>query len=127
MQVNKNLWKGINRLTNPQHETTMETLHVPVITAPAKVKAGEKFEVRFAIGKILHPMEPTHWIEYAQLSIGNEPAGTLLFRSHGYLKPEGTFAVVLDEGLKGKKVSLVMTVKCNLHGIWQHYVDVDVE
>jgi superoxide reductase len=126
VQVDENLWKGINRVKNPQDETVLETLHVPVITAPQKVKAGEIFDVGVVIGKIPHPMGPTHWIEHVQLSIGNEPAGTVIFRSHGYLKAQAKFAVVLDETLKGKTVSLVATLVCNLHGIWQHYVNVEV-
>lgn len=126
VQVDENLWKGINRVKNPQDETVLETLHVPVITAPQKVKAGEPFDVNVSIGKNLHPIGPTHWIEYVQLGIGNEPAGTLIFRSNGYLKPETKFAVVLDERLKGRKVSLVATIRCNLHGIWQHYMNVEV-
>ena len=124
--VDENLWKGINRLTNPQNETIMEKLHVPVITAPQKVKAGEIFNVKVSIGKILHVMGPTHWIEYLQLSIGNEPAGTVVYNSHGYMKPENTFSIVLGDDMKGKTLSLVATLKCNLHGIWQHYVNVEV-
>ncbi len=126
-EVNADLWKGINRVKDPQHETIVEKLHSPVITAPAKVKAGEIFDVGVVVGKQMHAMGPKHWIEYIQLSIGNEPAGTTFFRSHGYLKPEAHFFVVLDEQLKGKKVSLVAQAKCNLHGLWQHYVNVEVE
>ncbi len=125
-QVDKALWKGINHVKDPEHETLLETLHSPVITVPEKVKAGELFEVGVAIGKELHPMGPVHWIEYVQLSIGNEPAGTLAFQSNGYMRPEATFAVMLDPRLKGKMVSLVATEKCNLHGIWQHYANVEV-
>ncbi len=126
VSVNENLWKGINRPKNPEHKTAVEAAHVPVITAPAKVKAGEPFDVSVAVGKVLHPMGPMHWIEYLQLDIGNEPAGTVVFRSRGYLKPETKLTVVLDEGLAGKTISLVATVKCNLHGIWQHYVNLEV-
>ena len=126
VNVDEKLWKGINRLENPQNETILEKLHVPVITAPEKVKAGESFDVGVVVGRQLHPMGPTHWIEYLQLSVGNEPAGTLTLLSHGYLKPETKFSVVLGDDLKGKTVSLVATLKCNLHGIWQHYVDVEV-
>jgi superoxide reductase len=126
VQVDENLWKGINRPKNPQNVMGLEMLHVPVITAPEKVKAGEAFDVGVAVGKAPHPMGPTHWIEYVQLSIGNEPAGTVIFRSHGYLKAQTKFVVVLDETLKGKRVSLVATLQCNLHGIWQHYVNVEV-
>jgi superoxide reductase len=126
VQVDEALWKGINRVKDPENETLLEKLHVPVITAPKTVKAGEPFEVGVAIGEEMHPMGPKHWIEYVQLSIGNEPAGTLAFRSHGYLKPKTSFVVVLGNELKGKQVSLVATLKCNLHGLWQHYANVEV-
>jgi superoxide reductase len=126
VQVDETLWKDINRVKDPNNETTLEKLHVPVITAPEKVKAGEVFNVDVIIGREPHPMMPAHWIEYIQFSVGNEPAGTVTFRSHGYLKAVAKFAVVLDETLKGKKVSLVATLQCNLHGIWQNYVNVEV-
>jgi superoxide reductase len=126
VKVDEDLFKGINRVKDPQKETELEKLHVPVITAPQKVKAGEAFDVNIKIGKELHPMMETHWIEYVQLDIGNEPAGTTIFRSKGYLKPEAKFSVVLPEDLKGKKISLVATIKCNLHGIWQNMANVEV-
>lgn len=126
VQVDENLWKGINRLKNPKNETILETLHIPIISVPEKVKAGEAFDVGVVVGKNLHPMGPSHWIEYVQLSIGNEPAGTLTLRSQGYMKPKANYAVVLNEKLKGRKVSLVVTLRCNLHGMWQHYANVEV-
>jgi superoxide reductase len=127
VQVDEKLWQGINRVQNPENETALEKLHVPVITAPEKVKAGEIFNVKVSIGKNLHVMTPAHWIEYLQLSIGNEPAGTIMYNSHGYMKPENTFSIVLGDDMKGKTLSIVATIKCNLHGIWQHYVNITVE
>jgi superoxide reductase len=124
--VDEELWKEINRVKDPANETILEKLHIPVISAPAKVTAGQAFDVDVAVGQQMHPMGPTHWIEYLQLSIGNEPAGTVTFRSHGYLKANAKFSVVLGDDLKGKKVSLVATLKCNIHGIWQHYANVEV-
>jgi len=126
VQVDEKLFKGINRLENPENESGLEKLHVPVIQAPERVKAGEVFPVEVTIGKILHPMGQAHWIENVQISIGNEPTGTLLFRSHGYMKPEGRFNLILGNDLKGKTVSLVVQDKCNLHGIWQGYVNIEV-
>ena len=124
--VDESLWKKINRLKNPQNETGLEKLHIPVIDAPHSVKAGDVFDVGIVVGKTIHPMGPTHWIEYVQMDIGNEPGGMVTFRSHGFVKPMSRFGVVLDQGLKGKTISLVATLKCNLHGIWQHYVNVEV-
>jgi superoxide reductase len=126
VKVDEKLYEGINRVKDPANETGLEKKHSAVIRAPEKVKAGEPFDVGVVIGKIVHPMGPHHWIEYLQLSIGNEPAGTVNFRSHGYLKPEAKFTVVLDDSLKGKMVSLVIQDKCNLHGIWENYTNVEV-
>jgi superoxide reductase len=126
VKVDESLLQGINRAKNPEDETKLEKLHWPVIRVPEKVKAGEFFSVEVSIGKILHPMGPEHWIEFLQLNIGNEPAGMLVMRSYGYLAPEGRFNVKLGENLKGKTVSLVVQDKCNLHGIWQNSVNVEV-
>ena len=42
--------------------------HVPVIEAPAKVKAGEPFKVIVSVGKeIPHPNKPEHFISWIQL------------------------------------------------------------
>jgi superoxide reductase len=125
-QVDESLFRGINRVRNPGEETGLEKLHSPVITAPDKVKAGEVFAVEIAVGKLAHPMGPEHWIEHLQLNIGNEPAGTAIFRSHGYVKAAARFNALLDPSLKGKTVSLVVQVKCNLHGVWENYVNVSV-
>jgi superoxide reductase len=124
--VDENLFKGINQAKNPAAETGLEKAHWPVIKAPEKVKAGELFSIEVSIGKVLHPMMPEHWIEYVQVNVGNEPAGTLILRSHGFMGPKGTFDLKLGDNLKGKKVSLVVQDKCNLHGLWQNSVNVDV-
>ncbi len=124
--VNEELFQNINRVKDPANMTGLEKKHMPVIKAPEKVKAGEPFDVNVIIGEILHPMGPKHWIEYLQMNIGNEPAGRIDFRSHGYLKPKAGFNVVLGEDLKGKTVSLVMQLKCNLHGIWESYHNVEI-
>jgi superoxide reductase len=126
VQVDEKLFQGINRAKALDNETGLEQLHVPVIKAPEKVRAGEPFEVEILVGKKMHPMGPEHWIEHVQLNIGNEPAGTVTFRSKGYAQPAARFTVKLDDSLKGKKASLVVFDRCNLHGLWEHYVNVDV-
>ena len=126
VQVDETLWQGINRVKNPAEETGLEKLHSPVIKAPDTVKVGEIFPVEVAIGQVPHPMGPTHWIEYLQFNIGNEPAGTVIFRSHGYVKAASKFNAVLGNELKGKTVSLIVQIKCNLHGVWQNYANIGV-
>jgi len=126
VEVEESLWKGINRVENPGSKTGLEKLHSPVIKVPKKIKADEVFPVEIAIGQVPHPMGPTHWIEYLQLNIGNEPAANVIFRSHGYAKANAKFDAVVGNELKGKTVSLIVQIKCNLHGIWQNHVNVKV-
>jgi superoxide reductase len=125
-QVDESLWQGVNRVQNPSQETGLEKLHSPVITAPGKVNAGDVFPVEVAIGRTPHPMGPTHWIEHLQLNIGNQPAGNVIFRSHGYVKAATKFEALLGDELKGRTVSLIVQIKCNLHGIWQNHFNVSV-
>ena len=126
VQVDETLWQGINRVKNPAQETGLEKLHSPVIKAPDRVKVEEVFPVEVTVGRIPHPMGPTHWIEHLQLNIGNEPAGNAIFRSNGYAKAASAFKIVLGNEMKGRTVSLIVQIKCNLHGIWQDYVDLNV-
>lgn len=123
---NSELFNGINRVKDPAKKTGLEKKHVPVISAPDKVKAGEPFDVDVVIGEIVHPMGPSHWIEYMQLNIANEPAGTVNFRSRGFLNAKARFTVVLDENLKDETIPLVVQLRCNLHGIWEGYANVEV-
>ena len=126
VEVNQKLFEGINRIKDTANLTELEKKHVPVMNTLSKVKAGELFDLEVVIGEIVHPMGSAHWIEYLQLNIGNEPAGTVNFQSQGYLKPKAKFTVVLGDRLKGKTVSLVIQEKCNLHGIWENSTNVEV-
>ena len=120
------LFEGINRVKDPANKTGLEKKHVPVISAPAKVKAGEPFDMDVVIGEIIHPMGPSHWIEYLQLNVVNEPAGMVNFRSNGFLKAKARFNVILDDKYKGKTIPLVVQLRCNLHGIWEGYTNIEV-
>jgi superoxide reductase len=125
-KVDASLFKGINKPEHPENKSQLAKLHVPIIKAPETVKTGQIFAVDVTIGEILHPMGPAHWIEHVQVNIGNEPAGSLMFQSQGYMKPEGRFNLILSDSLKGKEISLVVQNKCNRHGIWQSHFNVKV-
>ena len=124
--VDEGLFETINRVEDRGSATKLQKKHAPLIKAPNTVRAGEAFGVDVTVGSTLHPMSTGHWIEYIHLNIGNQPAGMITFRSHGYLNPSARFDVVLGEDLKGKKVSLIARERCNLHGIWERYVNVEV-
>ena len=127
MKVDEGLFDTINRVKNPSDETLIEKLHGPVIKAPRSVKAGEPFTVEVTIGEVLHPMGPTHWIEYISLDIGNEPAGRIAFQPKGYLSPKTTFLVTLTkDSAPSGKVTLVAHERCNIHGYWEGSLDIAV-
>lgn len=127
-KVDQGLFQTINRVKDPANKTPLETTHSPFITAPDKVKAGEPFIVEVSVGEKLHPMGPTHWIEFIQLSIGNEPAGRVDFQPSGFLKPKSTFTVVVKkEDAPEGKVTLLASQRCNLHGYWEADKNIIVE
>ncbi|HOG16036.1 MAG TPA: class II SORL domain-containing protein [Syntrophales bacterium] len=126
-RVDQSLFEGINRAKDPAQKTPLERGHVPVLKAPATVKAGEPFVVEVSVGETIHPMGPAHWIEYIELNIGNEPAGRTDLRSKGYLRPKVAFDVVLPPGIAaGGRITLVARELCNLHGLWEGSLDVAV-
>lgn len=126
-KVDLALFEGINRAKGRSRKTGLEKLHVPVIVAPAKVKAGEPFTVEVSIGERLHDMGPAHWIEWIELNIGNEPAGRADLQPKGYLKPRVAFTVTVPkEAAPGGKVTLMARERCNLHGYWESGLDIEV-
>ena len=126
-KVDQNLFENINRAKDPSNKTPLEKSHVPFISAPATVKAGEPFTVEVSVGEVVHPMGAAHWIESIELNIGNEPAGRIDFQSKGYLKPKATFTVVLSkESVPSGKITLVAHQRCNLHGYWESTLDLTI-
>jgi superoxide reductase len=127
VKVDPKLFDNINRVKDPTNETPLEKSHAPFVTAPETVKAGEPFTVEVSVGKVLHPMGQTHWIEFIELNVGNEPAGRVDFQPSGYLNPKVTFTVILAKAAAPEgKVTLTVHQRCNLHGYWESTKDISV-
>jgi superoxide reductase len=127
VKVDQSLFIDINRVKNPAKKTPLEKTHVPAITAPASVKAGEAFTVEISVGETVHVMGPNHWIEYIELAIGNEPVGRADMQPKGFMKPKVTFMIALPkEVAPSGKVTLVAHHRCNLHGYWESSIDISV-
>ena len=126
-KVDPSLFTDFNRVKDPAKKTPLEKSHAPVISAPASVKTGEAFPVEVSVGETLHVMGTSHWIEYIEFAIGNQPAGRIDLPSNGYLKPKATFLVTLPkEAAPSGKVTLVAFQRCNLHGYWESSLDIAV-
>lgn len=127
VKVDQTLFTDINRVKDQAKKTPLEKSHVPTISAPASAKAGEPFAVEVSVGENVHVMGPSHWIEYIELAIGNEPAGRVDLQPKGYLKPKVTFMVTLPkEAAPSGKVTLVAFQRCNLHGLWESSIDISI-
>ena len=127
VNVDKKLFETINRVKVPGKKTPLEMSHAPFITAPKAVKAGEQFTVEVSVGEHIHPMGPAHWIEYIELTIGNEPAGRVDFQPRGVMKPKVTFTIAVPKDMDPNGVvTLVAFQRCNLHGLWESTIDIVV-
>ena len=127
VKVDQSLFETINRVKDPSNKTPLEKSHAPVLIAPQTVKSGQPFAVEVNIGEVIHPMGQSHWIEFIELDIGNEPAGRIDFQPRGYLGPKVTFTITLTkESIPLGKVTLIAYQRCNLHGYWESSVDITV-
>jgi len=105
--------------------------HVPVMTAPEAVKAGEAFEVEVAVGKeIAHPNTLEHHIVWAALHFVPEESpisveiGRMDFSAHG---PEtATASTAKFRVAVAKPGTLFATAYCNIHGLWSSSAKVAV-
>jgi len=110
----KDLFAGVNRPDDPRNLTDLEKKHVPVITAPERVKAGECFEVTVEVGKLLaHPNENAHFIQFIELYAGHVYLARMDFTAKTTC-PVMKVCVSLPKSLG----PLRAFERCNLHGVW---------
>ncbi len=106
--------------------------HVPVIEAPASIKAGEVSTIKVTVGKeIPHPNTTEHHIRWIKVFFwpdgGKFPIdlGGGQFEAHGesaegpnkggvYVEPQAIVALKTDKAGK-----IIATSYCNIHGLWK--------
>lgn len=114
--------------------------HVPVIDAPAKVKAGEAFKVSLSVGKeIPHPNKPEHYIGWIQLFY-KPTEGKFLIELAKF--DYSAHAASMDPSAPGnamtepnssvhvklaKSGTLIVQSYCNIHGLWESSHEIEVE
>jgi superoxide reductase len=116
MNCEEDLFCGLNKAKsgNVDEMKDLEKKHTPVISAPARVKKGEPFEVEVEVGKWLaHPNENAHFIEWIELYSGDTFLARISLEPR-LTVPRVKFAVALDHGH-----DLVARERCNLHGVWE--------
>jgi superoxide reductase len=109
--------KELNKPTDWNNLTGMAKKHVPIIEAPAKVKANEPFQVKIKIGGIdgvEHPNTLSHWINWVTLYAGKRLIARVDFGAELTDKYVVTVNVTLTE-----TTTLIAQEFCNMHGVWE--------
>lgn len=118
----EDIFCGVNLVKDTNQASDLEKKHLPIITAPKRVKKGECFEVTVEVGKLLaHPNEPGHFIQFIELYAGDTYLSRMDFTAKTTC-PTMKICVSLDHA-HGK---LRAFERCNLHGCWEYEVDIEV-
>jgi superoxide reductase len=118
----EDIFCGVNTVSEVDDATDLEKKHLPIITAPRKVKKGEHFEVTVEVGKLMqHPNEPGHFIQFIELYAGQTYLARMDFTAKTTC-PVMKTCVSLDHGHN----TLRAFERCNLHGVWENEVEIEV-
>ena len=116
------LFSGINRPADADNLTDLEKRHLPMISAPDRVKAGKCFEATVEVGKLLeHPQDHSHFIQFIELYAGHVYVARLLLTA-AMTRPILKVRVRLDRHV-GPLRALAL---CNMHGTWECTKDITV-
>ncbi len=117
----------INHVQDPSAPTDLEKKHLAVLDAPESVKAGEQFEVKVHVGKLLeHPNEPDHHIEEISLYKGYIFLGSAVLTAV-FGDPIVTFRVKLVPNIDDSEGLLRVFIRCNKHGVWENTKTIQVQ
>ena len=112
--------------------------HVPAISAPESVKAGEAFDVEVSVGReIPHPNTPAHHIAWIALHYVPEGSGASIelgrvelgAHAQSATQDEGPARTIPCAKIRvslSKSGTLHATAYCNIHGLWTSQAAVTV-
>ena len=113
--------------------------HVPAIECPAKVKAGEQFQVKVTLGKeVAHPNATEHHIRWISLYFHAQgekfvyQVARVEFNAHGESTegpnkgPVYTHHEVIVSIKTSKPGTLHALAYCNIHGLWESSKEITV-
>jgi len=109
-------------------ENVLIEKHVPVIKVPEEVKAEKEFEVIINVGEnVPHPNTIEHHIKWIQVFTEVEdrsynPVHVATFDlGPTFAEPKVKFKMKLE-----KSATLIALEYCNLHGVWENSVKIEV-
>ncbi len=124
MANEKALFCKLNRAEDVEEDSPLAKKHVPVITVPPVLKAGEYYDVKITVGEIEHPSENDHFIQWIEFYVGSVYLGRFDF-APVMTKPEITIPIKFSHA--GLESTLRAISRCNLHGLWEGSVKVKTE
>jgi superoxide reductase len=124
MTDDKALFCKLNNLENADKDSPVTKKHIPVITVPPVLKAGEFYDVKITVGELEHPNENEHFIQWIEFYIGSVYLGRFDFVPV-MTKPEITIPLKLSHS--GLDSTLRAISRCNRHGLWEGTVQVKTE
>ncbi|MCW4034753.1 MAG: class II SORL domain-containing protein [Candidatus Bathyarchaeota archaeon] len=107
----------LNKPTDWNNLPGMAKKHVPIIEAPAQVKANEPFNVKIKVGGIdgiEHPNTLSHWINWVALYAEDRLIAKIEFGAELTNQYVVNVHVTLPE-----TATLRAQEFCNLHGVWE--------
>ncbi len=114
----------LNRAEDVEEDSPIAKKHVPVITVPPVLKAGEYYDVKITVGEIEHPNEKEHFIQWIEFYVGSVYLGRFDF-APVMTRPEITIPVKFSHA--GLEMTLRAITRCNLHGLWEGSIKVKTE
>ncbi len=117
------IFYSVNKVEYPEYASDLEKKHLPVITAPEKVKKNEQFEVAIEVGKLMkHPNEPGHFIQFIELYADDTYLARMDFTAQTTEPIMKTYIV-----LKSNYEKLCAYCRCNLHGTWANELEIEIQ
>lgn len=103
----------IHRLTDLDHLTEFEKLHLPKITAPALTGNGHVVPI---IVEMDHPMEPDHYIKSVEILNRKDP---VVSKGRFYMTPaNGAVYLSTQVRMHSGSSQVEVVAECNQHGEW---------
>jgi superoxide reductase len=113
----------VNRVKDSNKKEPLEQKHLSVIEVPREIKSEQFFGVKIKVGEIEHPNENGHFIQWIELYVSDVYLGRFDF-APVMTKPEVTIPLSIAHG--NRKTVLRAVSRCNLHGIWESSIEIEV-
>jgi superoxide reductase len=125
-QVVREGWSGAGEPTGrePSDAAALsdeERVHVPVLSLPARVRAGRAFDLVVQIGVRPHESTAEHRIDWIEVALGPAAGASGEWRRVvvADLSVDVPYPVLRVPVMIREPATLVARARCNVHGVWR--------